>query len=63
LKFLSETNLVNKGALAAIAAARRGGNHGKVKVPTVTYLIDHLCMFSFQGVQMLLIAFKETHQV
>jgi hypothetical protein len=54
---------VNKGALAAIAAARRGGNHGKVKVPTVTYLIDNLCQFSFQGIQMLLIAFRETHQV
>ena len=49
LRYSRETNLINKGALEAIANARQNGIHGKVKVPTVTYLIDHLCMFKFAG--------------
>lgn len=36
--------------------ARQGGR--SAKIPTVTYLIDNMLMFQFQGTPMLLVAFE-----
>jgi hypothetical protein len=57
LVYLQETRLVMKAALEAMNLARQQG--GKpAKIPAVTYLIDNMVMFTFQGVTMLLIAFE-----
>ena len=54
---MQETRLVMKAALEAMNLAKQQG--GKpAKIPAVTYLIDNMVMFAFQGVTMLLIAFE-----
>ena len=60
LEYQGESRLVMKQALEAMNIARQ---QGKVaKVPSVTYLIESLMMFDFQGTQMLLVTF-ENHSV
>lgn len=54
-----EIRLITKQALEAMAVAKQStGDDKKVKIPSVTYLIDELVMFAFQGTKMLLIAFE-----
>ena len=57
---MGDTKLITKEALDAMHLARQSGR--SVKIPVVTYLIDSLQMFQFQGTAMVLIAF-ENHSV
>lgn len=59
LVYKPDIRLITKQALEAMAIAKQStGDDKKVKIPSVTYLIDELVMFSFQGTKMLLIAFE-----
>lgn len=58
LFYKQDTKLITKQALEAINLAKQTGNQGKAQIPTVTYLIDNLLMFNFQGVNLFLICFE-----
>ena len=53
-----ETKLITKEAQEAQKAARQAGKSKDFKIPVVTYLIDQLQMFTFQGTPLLLVAFE-----
>ena len=64
LTYKQETKLITKQALEAIQVAKQNGMAGKAVIPSVTFLIDNIQMFQFQGTPLCLIAFEnETVQV
>ena len=56
LAYKQDTRLISKQALEAISLAKQGGRI--TKVPSITYQIDNMQIFTFQGTRMLLIAFE-----
>ena len=57
---MEDTKLITKEALQAQKVAKQNGT--QAKVPVLTYLIENLLLFEFQGTPLLLIAF-ENHSV
>ena len=60
MRYREDTKLITKEALQAQKVAKQNGT--QAKVPVLTYLIENLLLFEFQGTPLLLIAF-ENHSV